>query len=104
MFQFKKAQLHHEEFVVCAFGKEIPISAIKTGLLGSFIIMVALMSYFEGEWMQQQTMNWFAYYSGKGLCTLMQSGNGEFIVVCTTKQTPIPYNASQTNINLTLGG
>jgi hypothetical protein len=104
MFQFKKAQLHHEEFVVCVFGKEIPISAIKTGLLGSFIIMVALMSYLLGKWEQQQTMNWFAYYSDKGLCTLMQNGNGEFIVICSPKSTPIPYNVSQNNINLSRGG
>ena len=100
MNRFKKVSLQHEEFVVCAFGQEIPISAIKTGLLGSFIIMVALVSYFVGEQMQQQTVNWFAFYSNQGLCRVMPVG-GSFTVICGKQQYDNMNLTAQMAMNIT---
>lgn len=94
---FRKVSLAHEEWVLSAFGQNIPISAIKTGLLGSFIMVVALLSYFVGSMNQQQTVNWFAYYSDQGLCHVLQT-NSSFLVTCAPK--PLITTANMSNLSI----
>lgn len=79
--QLKKIQTTHEELILEIAGHEIPANALKGLLMCPMIMALVGLAYVMGMQMQLETMKWFAFYSDKGLCGVMQVKDS-FVLRC----------------------